>query len=107
LIDAGPPKRLAKRENDGAEINIFERRRLFKGGRLETDRGAKPEVSHRGLHAGQENAREKRAGRQARPINQNLWNDFRQTGVSPSTVINTHKRRCSEIVHSRSSAGPK
>jgi hypothetical protein len=29
LIDAGPPKRLAKREIDGEEINIFERRRLF------------------------------------------------------------------------------
>jgi hypothetical protein len=26
----------------------------------------------------------KRAGRQARPVNENLWNDFRQTCVSPS-----------------------
>jgi hypothetical protein len=32
-------------------------RRLFKGGRLETDRGAMPEVSHRGLHAGPDNAK--------------------------------------------------
>jgi hypothetical protein len=35
-----------------------------------------------------------RAGRQARLINQNLWNDFRPTGVSPSTIIGAHKRRC-------------